>query len=97
MLDDIDCFDPLFFQISPKEAENMDPQHRLFMQESYKAFEDAGYSSKTLSNKKCGVYLGIMSHEYSLLLSLSESHTAVRTPSCDKILVWFLPHPPVPI
>ncbi|MCP5002638.1 MAG: hypothetical protein GY941_01610, partial [Planctomycetes bacterium] len=30
MLDDIDCFDPLFFQISPADAEVMDPQHRLF-------------------------------------------------------------------
>ncbi|MCP5002908.1 MAG: thioester reductase, partial [Planctomycetes bacterium] len=69
MLDDIDCFDPLFFQISPAEAEVMDPQHRLFLQEGYKAFEDAGYSNATLSNKKCGVYLGIMSNEYSLLLS----------------------------
>ncbi|MCP5004461.1 MAG: polyketide synthase, partial [Planctomycetes bacterium] len=69
MLDDIDCFDPMFFQISPAEAEVMDPQHRLFLQEGYKAFEDAGYSNDALSNKKCGVYLGIMSSEYSLLLS----------------------------
>ncbi|MCP5006113.1 MAG: hypothetical protein GY941_19565, partial [Planctomycetes bacterium] len=69
MLDDIDCFDPLFFQISPLEAEAMDPQHRLFLQEGYKAFEDAGYSNDALSNTKCGVYLGIMSNEYLLLLS----------------------------
>ncbi|WP_455872390.1 beta-ketoacyl synthase N-terminal-like domain-containing protein [Serratia proteamaculans] len=69
MLDDIDCFDPLFFQISPVEAELMDPQQRLFLQESYKAFEDAGYAADTLSNMKCGVYLGIMSSEYSFLFS----------------------------
>jgi acyl transferase domain-containing protein/acyl carrier protein len=69
MLDDVECFDPLFFQISPAEARVMDPQHRLFMQEAYRAFEDAGYSNKTLSNRKCGVYLGIMSNEYSLLLA----------------------------
>jgi len=41
----------------------------LFLQESYKAFEDAGYSSNALSNKKCGVYLGISANEYALLLS----------------------------
>jgi acyl transferase domain-containing protein/enoyl-CoA hydratase/carnithine racemase/acyl carrier protein len=68
-LDDIDCFDPLFFRISPQEAEHIDPQHRLFLQESYRAFEDAGYSINTLSNKKCGVYLGISTNEYMLLLS----------------------------
>src|SRR5262249_9215411 len=67
-LDDIDCFDPLFFRISPHEAEHMDPQHRLFLQESYKAFEDAGYSPNDLSNKKCGVYLGITTSEYMSLL-----------------------------
>ncbi len=79
MLDDVDCFDPLFFRISPAEAANMDPQHRLFMQESYKAFEDAGYSNKTLSSAKCGVYLGIMSNEYSLLLSRGGSASVDTT------------------
>src|SRR5947207_2546436 len=51
----------------------MDPQHRLFLEEGYKAFEDAGYSPGLLSNRKCGVYLGIMSHEYDLLLSQRNS------------------------
>jgi len=74
-LDDVDCFDPLFFQISPSEAEGMDPQHRLFMQEAYRAFEDAGYANNSLSNQKCGVYLGIMSSEYSFLLSNSDVET----------------------
>jgi acyl transferase domain-containing protein/acyl carrier protein len=68
-LDDIECFDPLFFRISPHEAEHMDPQHRLFLQESYKAFEDAGYSPNTLSNQKCGVYLGISTNEYASLVA----------------------------
>ena len=69
LLDGAENFDPMFFQISPSEAEVMDPQHRLFMQESYRAFEDASYSGAALSNQKCGVYLGIMSSEYSFLLS----------------------------
>ncbi|ELR72063.1 Malonyl CoA-acyl carrier protein transacylase [Fulvivirga imtechensis AK7] len=72
-LEDIDCFDPLFFQIPPAEAESMDPQHRIFLQESYRAFEDAGYSSARLSNTKCGVYLGIMSTDYNYHLSKSSS------------------------
>lgn len=67
-LKDIDCFDPLFFMISPGEAGSMDPQHRLFLEEGYKAFEDAGYSPQSLSNQKCGVYMGIMSYEYAFLL-----------------------------
>ncbi|WP_042859469.1 beta-ketoacyl synthase N-terminal-like domain-containing protein [Dickeya sp. NCPPB 3274] len=67
-LSDIDRFDPLFFSISPAEAEGMDPQHRIFLQEGYKAFEDAGYSPEELSHKKCGVYMGIMSYEYAHMM-----------------------------
>lgn len=68
LLDNIECFDPLFFNISPSEAELMDPQHRLILQEGYKAFEDCGYNTKMLSNKKCGVYLGMIHSEYGMLL-----------------------------
>ena len=39
-LTDIDKFDPLFFKISPKEAERMDPQERLFLETAYAALED---------------------------------------------------------
>jgi polyketide synthase PksN len=77
VLDDVDCFDPLFFRIAPQDAVYMDPQHRLFLQESYKAFEDAGYSADRLGNKQCGVYLGIATNEYALLLSKN----GVRSPS----------------
>ncbi|NEZ65368.1 SDR family NAD(P)-dependent oxidoreductase [Leptolyngbyaceae cyanobacterium CCMR0082] len=67
-LDEVDCFDPLFFGISPAEAEGMDPQHRLFLEEGYRAFEDAGYGPRLLSNVNCGVYMGVMSYEYAFLL-----------------------------
>lgn len=69
MLDGIEEFDPLFFNISPSEAELMHPQHRIFLQEGFKAFEDAGYSSKELNGKNCGVYLGIMNNEYGMMLN----------------------------
>ncbi|MEO8378059.1 MAG: SDR family NAD(P)-dependent oxidoreductase, partial [Acidobacteriota bacterium] len=78
-LDDIDCFDPLFFRISPQEAAYMDPQHRLFLQESYRAFEDSGYSLTTLSNRKCGVYLGISTNEYLSLLTRNDVVSAPVT------------------
>ncbi|HET8891421.1 MAG TPA: beta-ketoacyl synthase N-terminal-like domain-containing protein, partial [Candidatus Angelobacter sp.] len=85
VLDDVDCFDPLFFRISPQEAEYIDPQHRLFLQESYKAFEDAGYCANTLSNKKCGVYLGISAHEYPLLLAQNGILTMPITSNSNAI------------
>lgn len=57
-LDDIDQFDCSFFNISPLEAESMDPQQRVFLSEAWHAFEDAGYSMSDLSGKKCGVFVG---------------------------------------
>lgn len=55
-LEDIDKFDPLFFKISPKDAELMDPSERIFIEESWKAVEDAGYNPMNLSGKRWGVY-----------------------------------------
>ncbi|MCB0210439.1 MAG: enoyl-CoA hydratase/isomerase family protein [Anaerolineae bacterium] len=70
---DVDCFDPLFFNISPREAELMDPQQRLFLQECWHALEDAGYNPKRLSNSRCGVYAGVFSQEYAELLNGSNT------------------------
>jgi acyl transferase domain-containing protein len=63
-LSDIDRFDPSFFNISPKEAERMDPQQRLFLQEAWSALEDAGYPPKDLARKKCGVFVGCTTGDY---------------------------------
>jgi 3-oxoacyl-(acyl-carrier-protein) synthase/acyl carrier protein len=68
LLDGVECFDPLFFNISPFEAEFMDPQQRLFVQEAWHAFEDAGYGPSTLSGKRCGVFVGVSSGDYQFLL-----------------------------
>jgi glutamate-1-semialdehyde aminotransferase/3-oxoacyl-(acyl-carrier-protein) synthase len=63
-LSDIDRFDPSFFKISPREAELMDPQQRLFLQESWAALEDAGYSPPDLTGKRCGVFVGSVAGDY---------------------------------
>lgn len=57
-IDGVADFDPLFFGISPLEAEQMDPQRRLLMMYAWKAIEDAGYSAKSLSGTKTGLYIG---------------------------------------
>ncbi|CAM4515042.1 type I polyketide synthase [Paenibacillus xylanexedens] len=58
-------FDPLFFHISPKEAEQMDPQERQFLQTVYVAIEDAGYTPQALADAgTVGVYAGVMNGNY---------------------------------
>ncbi|WP_459212977.1 SDR family NAD(P)-dependent oxidoreductase, partial [Aquimarina rhabdastrellae] len=44
----VDEFDPRFFNISPREASNIDPQERLFLQHVWMAIEDAGYTRSSL-------------------------------------------------
>ncbi|CAM2010014.1 amino acid adenylation domain-containing protein [Acanthopleuribacter pedis] len=68
-LDDVACFDPLFFHISPNEAKAMDPQERLFLQTVHHTFEDAGYNRRALQRHfggKVGVFVGVMYGEYQL-------------------------------
>jgi acyl transferase domain-containing protein/acyl-CoA synthetase (AMP-forming)/AMP-acid ligase II len=62
-------FDALFFGISPRDALNMDPQERLFLQAAWTALEDSGYTRRTLQSKfgrKVGVFAGITRPGYSL-------------------------------
>ncbi|ACU62721.1 SDR family NAD(P)-dependent oxidoreductase [Chitinophaga pinensis] len=62
---DIDRFDPLFFNISPIEAERIDPQERQFLETSYNAIADAGYTpAKLAADRKVGVFAGIMNGNY---------------------------------
>ena len=64
-VDSIDLFDPEFFRITSEEATYMDPQQRLFLEESWKALEIAGYAGKSIDEKLCGVYVGCGSSNYT--------------------------------
>lgn len=68
-LRDIEQFDPEFFNISGIEATYMDPQQRLFLEESWKALEDAGYAGDKSFGNKAGVYVGCNSGDYKKLIS----------------------------
>ncbi|SKB12431.1 hypothetical protein PL11201_360002 [Planktothrix sp. PCC 11201] len=65
ILEQRDCFDPLFFNITPREAESMNPHQRLIMSESWKALEDAGYNPKNLENSRVSVFIGAESTNYT--------------------------------
>ena len=64
----IDEFDPLFFNISPKEAKLMDPCQRLFLEEAWHALEDAGYMGNRIKGKSCGVFVGAEESQYASLV-----------------------------
>ncbi|MFZ9747468.1 MAG: beta-ketoacyl synthase N-terminal-like domain-containing protein, partial [Opitutaceae bacterium] len=70
-LDEVERFDADFFGISPAEAAVMDPQQRMFLEEAWNAFEDAGYAAETLAGRRCAVVVGSMMNDYHDLLTVA--------------------------
>ncbi len=65
ILERIDLFDPEFFGIYPQEAKVMDPQHRIFLECCWEAFEDAGYDVAAIRDA-AGVFAGCSPNSYFL-------------------------------
>lgn len=68
-LADADRFDPLFFRISPRVADSIDPQERIFLECAWSTLEDAGYRPEALAGPEpsTGVFVGVMNQGYSWL------------------------------
>ncbi|MES4905598.1 MULTISPECIES: beta-ketoacyl synthase N-terminal-like domain-containing protein [unclassified Streptomyces] len=65
ILPDIELFDAAHFKIPGDEAEILDPQHRLFLECSLHALEDAGYAPGT-HDGEVGVFAGAGLNTYLL-------------------------------
>jgi 3-oxoacyl-(acyl-carrier-protein) synthase/thioesterase domain-containing protein/acyl carrier protein len=63
-LDDVFGFDAGTFGISSLEAESMDPQHRLLLEATWIALEDATIPPDGLSGSTAGAFVGVMNHDY---------------------------------
>ena len=64
----VEQFDAAFFGISDAEAELMDPQHRLLLEVSWHALEDAGIAPGSLRGSRAGVVAGVGTSGYGELL-----------------------------
>jgi amino acid adenylation domain-containing protein len=65
MLQDADLFDAGFFGFSAREAAILDPQHRLLLEETWSALEDAGYDPKSYPGS-IGIWAGKSNGTYYL-------------------------------
>ncbi|HEX9063272.1 MAG TPA: amino acid adenylation domain-containing protein [Clostridia bacterium] len=68
VLEDADKFDARFFGYNPREAKILDPQQRIFLEETWKALENAGYDSEKF-NGTIGVFASIGMNTYIKNLS----------------------------
>lgn len=81
-------FDNEFFNISPKDAEYMNPQMRLLLEHSWRAMEDAGYVSKRISNT--GVYMATSNNSY---LSMTKMNEIRMVDSSKNYVRWLMDQP----
>jgi phthiocerol/phenolphthiocerol synthesis type-I polyketide synthase E len=58
-----DSFDAAFFDVNAREAEIMDPQHRVFLETAWEALEDAGYDPHRYPGS-IGVFGGVGPNTY---------------------------------
>jgi acyl transferase domain-containing protein len=65
VLDDVELFDAGFFGYTPREAEIMDPQYRLFLEAAWEALEHAGHTADTFG-RPIGMYAGVGLSSYLL-------------------------------
>lgn len=65
VIEDVERFDASFFNFTPREAEMMDPQHRLFLEHAWQALEVAGYDAENYSGR-VGVFAGESVNTYLL-------------------------------
>ncbi|MCI3928054.1 type I polyketide synthase [Streptomyces sp. AN091965] len=80
-LADVAGFDADYFQISPREAAQMDPQHRLLLELAVEALDDAGAVTRSLAGTDTGVFVSVGGHSYATLQAmrpkLMDSHSAL--------------------
>ncbi|MEM7530533.1 MAG: SDR family NAD(P)-dependent oxidoreductase [Chloroflexota bacterium] len=70
-IDEIDQFDPFFFNISPREATALDPQQRLLLEVTWETLEHAALPPNQLP-KETGVFVGICNRDYFQLMLQGE-------------------------
>src|SRR5260221_3133443 len=63
VLEGAELFDATFFGVNPREAEIMDPQHRIFLECAWEALENAGCDPSKFDGA-IGVFAGVSMNTY---------------------------------
>lgn len=95
-IDDVESFAALHFGIAPRRLEVMDPQHRLLIDATAAAMQDAGYEKGGFDRSRTGVYAGLSVSEYknimlarvsAMMIASGEFGPAAATPELRRALM----------
>ncbi len=84
IIEDVDLFDASFFGFTPREAEIMDPQQRVFLECAWEVLENAGYDPETYRGR-IGVYAGAGINDY--LLNILSNPQLLQTVGTFQALI----------
>ena len=73
-LSSIEKFDHEFFNINELEAKRMDPQHKIALEVSYRALEDAGLTLDDVTSSNTAVYMGEVPEDVDVILCVTSLH-----------------------
>lgn len=82
VLEDMEMFDAGFFDMSPRDARILDPQHRIYLENAWEALENAGYNPETYKGR-IGVYAGTSFSTYLLRNILPNK--LINFPTIDRL------------
>ncbi|MBN3728980.1 type I polyketide synthase, partial [Burkholderia sp. Ac-20379] len=102
-IDGIFEFDPLFFGISPLEAQGLDPQQRLLLQHVWQALEDAGHAPRAFAGRPVGLFVATSASGYREAAGEQGANSYTATGSVPSVgpnrvsylLDWHGPSEPV--
>jgi SagB-type dehydrogenase family enzyme len=91
-LDHVDTFAPLFFHMSPREAERVDPLQRLMLMVAAQAVAHAGYWRDHLAGMRAGVYVGASHSGYADLIGEQHDLTRMLPGSMTSVVAGRISH-----
>ncbi len=91
-LEHIETFAPLFFHMSPREAERVDPLQRLMLMVAAQAVAHAGYWRDQLAGMRAGVYVGASQSGYADLMGDDPDLTRMLPGNMTSIVAGRISH-----